>query len=1138
LENENAINFEEAPFSDTGVFAITGPNGSGKSTILDAITLGLFGETFRFDRPAAHVMTKHSAECYSEIEFSFGSDRFRSSWSVQRTSGDPEGELMPSEMKLIRLNGGEEILAATPQNVYSKIFEITGMNFRSFTRSILLAQGDFDAFLNALDSERLDILEKIIGADVYVDYQKEITDKADFAQKTLAALKKDSSSIQLLEPSKLEACEHDLIDFREHYEELQLEQKTLKQQQLLLNRIASIQSQIAEQEKSLKKVKLEAETEQKKLDTLTSGQSALTFKEDMEAITAASLAVHQSKETLEAFKSELKQLENRLATVNSNPNNNGDLGNVSFTEQQQTIANSRLQVNLLSSNRHAAIQLSQSLNLQIKEKTSAHSAVSSWLEEHRVDYKLVENFPEIARLKKLKGVLAELTDKQKSFSLWSTKAALIQKKNSAAFEKQEKNLATLKQELAKDEKFVEELVQGKIIEEIEEMQAEQKERVRGFQELIGLSDTHQKLNGSSGFLGLFKGKEQPDLDADALNLDLENLKGQIKREENIKLALDEKMNLEAIIKKMTAERHHLADGKPCPLCGSLLHPYAKNPPAVTNSQQALIDQQAKLKMLKAQIEATERNIVIAKKQAETNQAKQLRLQQIRSQWLTLCYRLNTASQDLDINNHKLMKQLLKNEIDELTEITSLISKYRIKQKNIAKLNSIITKKTAIIEQLQSSAQELDTEWHYKTQAQVENEAPLSKYQQEQMELSEKIREQLTVLGESMPAKGTEEDALIERLNTRRFDYETHDTRYKALTDELATLSEKLAICEAEIKDCDDGLKIYSVQLESEEITGLHLALIEKQKLIADKELILAAQNSEAGSLLQAVKEKIQGTQFTSLNQISEMLELLETMPALEQHIAELNQMAQTKALELEESQAQFAAESIGAVTEMSMDDVNSQLRSVNEKMDIAYQEAHRLDNLLKDQQRLQKQYDAILLQIEEQEKITEQCLDEKALLTVENGMAFRRRVQSQIADKLLSQTNAILEKISGRYYIRRALSEVGLALEIEDTYQRNARRLPKTLSGGESFVVSLALALGLSELANNGKSVDSLFLDEGFGNLDAETLYTVISTLESLHTHGKTVGVISHVETVQKRIKAQLQLVKKPNGMGMLKKAS
>ena len=124
-------------------------------------------------------------------------------------------------------------------------------------------------------------------------------------------------------------------------------------------------------------------------------------------------------------------------------------------------------------------------------------------------------------------------------------------------------------------------------------------------------------------------------------------------------------------------------------------------------------------------------------------------------------------------------------------------------------------------------------------------------------------------------------------------------------------------------------------------------------------------------------------------------------------------------------------------------------------------------------------------------------------------------------------------------FVRKMPSEKGLALEIEDTIQGNARRLPRSLSGGESFVVSLALALGLSELASNGKSVDSLFLDEGFGSLDAETLFTVISTLEGLHTqHGKMVGVISHVESVQKRFKARLQIIKKPNGMGMLKMAS
>ncbi|MGZ4993220.1 MAG: AAA family ATPase, partial [Methylobacter sp.] len=170
LEGESRIDFEQSPFSDTGVFAITGPNGSGKSSILDAITLGLYGETFRFGRPAEHVMTQHTTECFSELEFALDNVKYRSSWYAQRRDANPEGELTAPEMKLIRVSD-DEILATTSQQVCARITEITGMNFRNFTRSILLAQGDFAAFLNALDNERMDILEKIISTDIYADYK-------------------------------------------------------------------------------------------------------------------------------------------------------------------------------------------------------------------------------------------------------------------------------------------------------------------------------------------------------------------------------------------------------------------------------------------------------------------------------------------------------------------------------------------------------------------------------------------------------------------------------------------------------------------------------------------------------------------------------------------------------------------------------------------------------------------------------------------------------------------------------------------------------------------------------------------------------------------------------------------------------
>ncbi len=220
LEGESRINFEQAPFSDTGVFAITGPNGSGKSSILDVITLALYGETFRFDRPAGYVMTKHTAECFAEIEFSLGGEKYKSSWHVQRAAGDPESELMPPEMQLIRLQDGD-VLANTPQQVCARMTEITGMNFRNFTRSIMLAQGDFAAFLNALDTERMDILEKIISTDIYEDYKKAVIERGENAQKELDRLKRELAVIQLMEPEKQEACEHDLIDFTEQYTELE-----------------------------------------------------------------------------------------------------------------------------------------------------------------------------------------------------------------------------------------------------------------------------------------------------------------------------------------------------------------------------------------------------------------------------------------------------------------------------------------------------------------------------------------------------------------------------------------------------------------------------------------------------------------------------------------------------------------------------------------------------------------------------------------------------------------------------------------------------------------------------------------------------------------------------------------------------
>jgi exonuclease SbcC len=415
---------------------------------------------------------------------------------------------------------------------------------------------------------------------------------------------------------------------------------------------------------------------------------------------------------------------------------------------------------------------------------------------------------------------------------------------------------------------------------------------------------------------------------------------------------------------------------------------------------------------------------------------------------------------------------------------------------------------------------------------------LQQCQQEEQRTREQVINQLSELGEKMPTKKKDEDTLFSRLTARKDEYEDYAARHKNTIDEIAGLTEKRVACETEIKRCKQQLDTISARLQNEENIGLQLALVEKQKLLADKERFIAEQSAEIANLQQSLLAKIQNTVFPSLTALNEILALLQSRPKLEQQLAQINKDIAAKILEMQKTSAELEADFILAESALSPEELTVQLKQINEKMELANLEIQRLQRVLNEQKTAQKNQSILLAQLQQQETEAQPYLAELALLNAEHGMAFRRRVQQQLANKLLDQTNIILEKISGRYYLRQAPSEQGLSLIVEDTLQANVQRLPKTLSGGESFVISLALALGLAELANNGRSVESLFIDEGFGNLDAETLYIIISTLENLHTHGKTVGVISHVEAVQQRFKAQLQVVKKPNGMGMLKKAS
>ena len=129
--------------------------------------------------------------------------------------------------------------------------------------------------------------------------------------------------------------------------------------------------------------------------------------------------------------------------------------------------------------------------------------------------------------------------------------------------------------------------------------------------------------------------------------------------------------------------------------------------------------------------------------------------------------------------------------------------------------------------------------------------------------------------------------------------------------------------------------------------------------------------------------------------------------------------------------------------------------------------------------------------------------------------------------------NQQLARLHGRYLLQRQATDA-LELSVIDTWQADNQRDTRTLSGGESFLVSLALALALSDLVSDKNRIESLFLDEGFGTLDGQTLDVALDALDSLNASGKTIGVISHVEAMKERIPLQIHVIK-VNGLGYSK---
>jgi len=220
LSGAHVVRFDEVPLSAAGVFLITGPTGAGKSTLLDAMTLALYGRAARYgNEKADEMMSRHTMECFAEVDFETGGRRLRATWRLGKTK---TGNLKPVQRTLADATTGE-ILADKGREVDPMIESLTGLDAQRFLRSVLLAQGQFAAFLKAKPNERAELLEKITGTEIYSDLSVLAYETHRQKDEQVKQLKASLGAVTVLDDEARTKLETDLTEARTTAERLTTE---------------------------------------------------------------------------------------------------------------------------------------------------------------------------------------------------------------------------------------------------------------------------------------------------------------------------------------------------------------------------------------------------------------------------------------------------------------------------------------------------------------------------------------------------------------------------------------------------------------------------------------------------------------------------------------------------------------------------------------------------------------------------------------------------------------------------------------------------------------------------------------------------------------------------------------------------
>ena len=1097
------IDFNSEPLSDASLFLICGTMGTGKSTILDCIALSLFGTTPRLQSSPQKSSTdqedirlsderqylrRGTKEGYSLLEF-IGNDKvtYRAKIAFRYKKTDK----IDSSKRTLEY--GNTILEKKG-DIDRKIKEAIDIDYSQFCRTTLLAQGEFTKFLKSDDAEKSSILEKITGTDIYSKIGRKIFEKSRDAENKYKEEEIALKNIQTLSDEEKE-------EYANHKAELHNTQQSIEKQLSQFRAIKQWFNTKADIEKEIEN--------NKQILQITSSKKDDTFL--------------SKKRYVSDFERHTEQI-NLLKT-----NNDNKAILTKYNSYKEILYKEFYNI-------YSDLQYHESL---LKEKQDRLIDITTIFAQRKGEKELYDQAPAIlGSIDRITNIRNEINTKEQELTHLSQTLLDIE---------------PTKQQIESVIKI--------ISDELNELNIKAQEQLSKI-ENIDINRLSQNIES--------KKEEQLQLQ-EASSIYLENINDEATYKKNINLLEENQKQIETkkqILSSETIEieraknyldniskskriyndaaeqiasiRANLQTGDPCPVCGKII----SSLPTEDDINRLTIKIKEDFDKAKAEVTTLE----------QKHQTTLLELNNIQ----------NTIK-NIEDNNSKLKDKINNNS----SKLKDLLSSLNIDCNDISKetIDNKLEDTRLSISNLSKEIQQYNNYYgEYKTtnkQIQIKSEE-LNKERSKSDNITQSIigiKNSINTINELINSK--EQDIRSEQIQINA----TPLYRFYNQSDNLLDIKNKLTEKQNSFNELVSKIESYNKEIDKNkfEISEAKKNCDKIKNLIQDNTISTIGSVEQHNTQPQSTLEEICNTTSTiyddlvrTENNISNTKSVIEKAEKqLTEYIIK-NDISKEYLLELSNigketiSRYKTEIESIDKEIQQieaiikNREKALEQLISTQDKesinMDISTCE-NKIDELEENKKKTISSISEIQTILNNDKHNIEQYalqkeVCDKARESYElynrldktfgdsEGKKLRMIAQSYILRELLNKSNDYLIKISDRY--RLSCQSSSLNIEVIDNYMGGRRRPVNMMSGGESFIISLALALGLSNLNNRLQSSNILFIDEGFGTLDNNTLESVMNTLVKLHEiGGQKIGIISHVETLRERISTKIELTQK-----------